>query len=152
MGRTGSTWRHSVALEGRNLVHYWAVPGKAWNRVDAPSSPRKATGPGSIAVGRTGNLEVVALEGSNLVHYWAVPGKAWNRVDPVITTKATGPGSIAVGRTGNLEVVVLEGSSLVHYWAVPGKAWNRVDPHHRQGHRSRLHRPGTFGEPGSGGA
>ena len=100
---------------------------------------------------RTGNLEVVALEGSSLVHYWAVPGKAWNR-DAVITENATGPGSIAVGRTGNLEVVVLEGSRLVHYWAVPGKAWNRARSSPSKATGPGFYRPGTFGEPGSGGA
>src|SRR6185369_8449415 len=90
-----------VVLEGKELVHYWATPGKPYNRGAVISE--KATGTPSIVQGSAGIMEVVVQEGSELVHYWFTKG--WHR-GGVISNKirVMSPSALAHNRNGNLEV------------------------------------------------
>ncbi len=115
-----------VALEGKQLVHYWKDNVKnQWYR--AAVITERATSSGWIVQsrirdGQHGNFEVVVCEGSQLVHYWkdnSDLASPWRR-GQVITTKATGAGCIvhgSFGAIGNFEVIVPEESGkLAHYW------------------------------------
>jgi hypothetical protein len=114
-----------VALEAKNLVHYWSdsTASPPWRRGQVIT--QNGASAGCIIQSDYGDMEVVVCEDTgygppyDLVHYY-YDGSAWNR-GQVITSNATGAGcliqsNIRDGAHGNLEVVVPQGNALVHYW------------------------------------
>jgi len=73
-----------VALEGRNLVHYFHDNGNVanpWRRAQVISSAATSTGSiiqSNFRSGDHGNFEVVVREGANLVHYFHDNGNVAN--------------------------------------------------------------------------
>ena len=118
-----------VALENRNLVHYWhdnSDVNSDWHQGGIISA--NATGPGTIIQsdfksGDHGDLEVVVPEGRTLVHYYhdsSDVNSPWKR-GQTISTIASGPASLIQsdfksGGHGNFEVLVPEGTNLVHHF------------------------------------
>jgi hypothetical protein len=106
-----------VALEGRNLVHYW-FDMQAWRRNTVITS--RATGaPAIIQSDYDNHLEVVVPEDGNLALYW-FDGSVW-RPGGILAVAGDGPAGFVQGRYGedphrNFEVVVPRGDTLMLYW------------------------------------
>lgn len=132
-----------LALEGSNLVHYWAHwQGGSFIWTSAGVITSNASGPGcliqsSYRDGDHGHFEVVVPEGNTLVHYSknnSNPHNPWGRTG-VVTTDAIGQGCIIqsdpkFGQVDpNFEVVVQTTAGLAHFWRDnSGSPWPWVGP------------------------